>query len=130
MIDEYEFYNLCKNGNLNEINKYIKNDNWNLGLRMACENGHINIVKLMIKNGANELDWNESEIMFWQNSQLNIEPSDYFPIQIYCDSFYNKDFDMDIVFISGTRNKTIKGMDICGELIFQTQEIIFEGDGE
>jgi ankyrin repeat protein len=62
------FLEVCKNGNINEINLMIENGetdwNWGIegacldaGLYGACEAGHMNIVKLMIENGATWWNW-------------------------------------------------------------------------
>ncbi len=53
-INNEEFEEKCKNGNIFTILRNINNNlNWNCGLYSACCGGHLNIVNLMIDKGAN-----------------------------------------------------------------------------
>ncbi len=53
--EKCDFYDLCFYGNYEKIST-IENDDWNWGLRGACEGGHMDMVELMIERGAT--NWN------------------------------------------------------------------------
>ena len=89
-MDQFQFMEACKNGNLTIVESMISKgaSNWNTGLYYACYGGHMNIVELMISKGANNLNsglycacqgghLNMVELMISKGAEYNFDHKKY-----------------------------------------------------